>query len=119
MSYDSVITGAPATATASGTRGSTASATPGTAQLESAQTPDVRELPTRETIEAVAQRIESYLKSVHRSLEFRVDSASGRTVLTVRDSETGDLIRQIPSEEVLRLAEMADEQTIALMNETA
>lgn len=119
MSYDSVIIRAPATATTSGTQGSTASRTAGTAQLDPAQTPDVRELPTRETIEAVAQRIESYLKSVHRSLEFRVDSASGRTVLTVRDSATGELIRQIPGEEVLRLAEMADEQTIVLMNETA
>jgi len=72
-----------------------------------------------ETIGAIAQRIESYLKSVNRSLEFRVDTASGRTVVSVRDSETGDLIRQIPSDEVLRMAEMAQDQIINLVSETA
>lgn len=75
--------------------------------------------PEPQKIEAVAERLESYLRSVSRSLEFRVDTASGRTVVSVRDSETGDLIRQIPGDEVLRLAEMADDQTIVLMNEKA
>jgi flagellar protein FlaG len=73
---------------------------------------------TPQKIEAVAQRLESYLRSVSRSLEFRVDSASGKTVVTVRDSQTGDLIRQIPGDEVLRLAEMAEDQTIVLVNES-
>lgn len=75
--------------------------------------------PTAETVKAVAHRIETYLKSVNRSLEFRVDAASGRTVVSVRDSETGDLIRQIPGDEVLRFAEMAEDQTIVLLNESA
>lgn len=69
-------------------------------------------------IEKIAERLESYLRSVARSLEFRVDAASGRTVVSVRDAETGELIRQIPSEEVLRLAEMAEDQTLVLVNET-
>lgn len=70
-------------------------------------------------VQQIAKRIESYLKSVDRSLEFRVDAASGRTVVSVRDAETGDLIRQIPGEEVLRFAEMAEDQTIVLVNESA
>lgn len=74
--------------------------------------------PASPKIEAVAERLESYLRSVSRSLEFRVDSASGKTVVSVRDAETGDLIRQFPSEEVLRLAEMAEDQTIVLVNES-
>jgi flagellar protein FlaG len=72
-----------------------------------------------DAVKAVAQRIESYLKSVSRSLEFRVDAESGHTVVSVRDSETGDLIRQIPNEEVLRFAEMAEDQTIVLIKESA
>lgn len=75
--------------------------------------------PSPEVIKEVAERIESYLRSVGRSLEFRVDAASGRTVLSVRDAQTGELIRQIPDEEVLRLAEMAEDQTIVLVNERA
>jgi len=68
-------------------------------------------------IEAVARQLESFLKRVSRSLEFHVDDASGRTVCSVRDAETGDLIRQIPNEEVLRMAELAHDETIVLVNE--
>jgi flagellar protein FlaG len=75
--------------------------------------------PAADTIKAVAQQLESYLKSVSRALEFRVDATSGRTVVSVVDAETGDLIRQIPGEEVLRLAEMAEDQTIVLLKESA
>jgi flagellar protein FlaG len=70
-------------------------------------------------IEAVAKQLESFLKRVSRSLEFHVDNASGRMVCSVRDAETGDLIRQIPNEEVLRLAELAHDETIVLLNERA
>ena len=70
-------------------------------------------------IEAVAKQLESFLKRVSRELEFHVDEASGRMVCSVRDAETGDLIRQIPNEEVLRMAELAHDETIVLVNERA
>lgn len=58
-----------------------------------------------ETTAAVAQQLESYLRSIGRSVQFSIDSTSGRTVVSVRDLATGDVIRQIPSEEALRLAQ--------------
>ena len=70
-------------------------------------------------IEAVARQLETFLKNVSRSLEFHVDESSGRMVCSVRDAETGDLIRQIPNEEVLRMAELAHDETIVLVNERA
>jgi flagellar protein FlaG len=70
-------------------------------------------------IEAVARQLESFLKRVSRELEFHVDGSSGRVVCSVRDSQTGDLIRQIPNEEVLRLAELAHDETIVLVSERA
>lgn len=51
-----------------------------------------------------AQQLESYLRSVGRQLVFRVDEQTGTTVVSVRDASTGELIRQIPNEEALRLA---------------
>lgn len=68
-------------------------------------------------VEQIAERLESYIRSVSRSLEFKVDANSGRTIISVLDAETGDLIRQIPNEEVLRFAELAEEQTVVLLNE--
>jgi flagellar protein FlaG len=71
---------------------------------------------TREAVAASAQQIESYLRSVGRQLEYRIDDASGETVVTVRDVATGDLIRQIPGEEVLRLARALKDGAAALIN---
>ncbi len=70
-------------------------------------------------IEAVARQLETFLKRVNRSLEFHVDEASGRMVCSVRDAQTGELIRQIPNEEVLRMAELAHDETIVLLSERA
>ena len=38
-----------------------------------------------------------------------MDEGSGRTVITVTDTQTGDLIRQIPAKEVLAVANLIRE----------
>jgi flagellar protein FlaG len=63
--------------------------------------------PTVEEIERAAKQIESYLKSVGRELEFSIDDSTGRTVITVKDATTGEVVRQIPGDETLRLARLA------------
>jgi uncharacterized FlaG/YvyC family protein len=68
----------------------------------------------RETLQRVATRLEEYLRSSGRNLELRVDDATGTTVISVRDASTGELIRQIPSEEALRLQERF-EQTVGVL----
>ena len=40
-----------------------------------------------------------------RSLSFSVDDASGRSVIKVIDYETNELIKQIPTEELLKVAQ--------------
>lgn len=42
---------------------------------------------------------------VKRSLQFNVDEQTGTTVITVRNSQTDEVIRQIPSEALLKLAQ--------------
>lgn len=98
---------------------------PGSAAADPAKQADVSKpqstgepQPAAPKLEQIAERLESYIRSVSRSLEFKVDASSGRTIISVLDAETGDLIRQIPNEEVLRFAELAEEQTIVLLNET-
>ncbi|HVY80050.1 MAG TPA: flagellar protein FlaG [Steroidobacteraceae bacterium] len=77
---------------------------PPAAPASSADRTTVQADSLRATMQAVAQQIDSYLKTTGRQLEFSVDDASGRTVITVRNPDTGETIRQIPSEEALRLA---------------
>lgn len=40
-----------------------------------------------------------------RSLSFSIDEESGRSVIKVTDFETNDLIKQIPTEELLKVAQ--------------
>lgn len=42
-------------------------------------------------------------QSIRRTLQFQVDEDTGSTVITVKDTESGEVIRQIPSEELLAL----------------
>jgi flagellar protein FlaG len=84
-----------------------------TAKQDSAPKPTP---PSVSEIDAAAKQIESYLKSVGRQLEFRVDNSTGRTVTTVKDLNTGEVIRQMPSEETLRLARFLGTDSHALVD---
>ena len=61
--------------------------------------------------EAVSD-INSYVQSVNRKLQFSVNEALplGRAVIKVIDSETDKVIREIPSEEALEIAQRISEQ---------
>lgn len=68
-------------------------------------------LPRREADEvqqrnlsSVVESLNDYAQSVKRDLQFSVDETSGRTVITVKDSETEEIIRQIPPESAVALA---------------
>ncbi|CAD5202236.1 Flagellar protein FlaG [Pseudomonas sp. FEN] len=51
------------------------------------------------------QDIEKFVQSIKRNLEFSIDEHSGQVVVKVIASETGEVVRQIPSEEALKLAD--------------
>jgi flagellar protein FlaG len=57
-----------------------------------------------EQVKSAVKEIEKFLASNRRNLEFSTDEESGRIVVKVIASETGELIRQLPSEEALRIA---------------
>ncbi len=51
---------------------------------------------------AVAQRVNAYLRSVSRDLEFQVDATSGKAVITVKDA-SGNVVRTIPGEDAMQM----------------
>ncbi|MCF1486045.1 flagellar protein FlaG [Pseudomonas sp. AA27] len=55
-------------------------------------------------VKDAVSEIEKFLKETRRNLEFVTDEESGKIVVKVIASETGELIRQLPSEEALRIA---------------
>lgn len=54
-------------------------------------------------LEKVAQQLQDFVGEMNRGLEFLVDEDSGRDVIKVIDKNSGELVKQYPSEEVLTL----------------
>ncbi len=55
----------------------------------------------RQELESKVAQLNDYMQNLHRSLQFQVDEQSGETIIKVIDSETDEMVRQIPSQEVL------------------
>ena len=70
-------------------------------------------------IESVTKQIDSFLRSIGRSINFRVDPGSGEMIVSVIDANTGEVIRQVPGEEALRLAQRIEDSLSALVDEHA
>ncbi|MEZ5529429.1 MAG: flagellar protein FlaG [Porticoccaceae bacterium] len=66
-------------------------------------------LPSEEEIVQAVTQIADYVQSISRDLQFRVDEQIGTTVITVVDSKTDEIIRQIPAEEAVSLARYISE----------
>ncbi|MDX1367061.1 flagellar protein FlaG [Pseudomonas sp.] len=63
----------------------------------------------RAPVEDAVIAIQSFVQSIRRDLNFTLDDSSGRVVVKVTDGASGEVIRQLPSEEALRLAESLEE----------
>ena len=63
----------------------------------------------REEVRKAANDLNNFAKQIKTSLNFSIDEASGRSVITVTDSQTGDVIRQIPAKEILAVANLLRE----------
>lgn len=77
-------------------------------------TQKVAQVVDKEKIEAAVAQIASYVESLSRSLAIRVDERSGDFVVQVQDANTDEIIRQIPSEEVLAISAAISQQVDAL-----
>nr|WP_086941119.1 flagellar protein FlaG [Thaumasiovibrio occultus] len=58
----------------------------------------------REQLEAVVEQMEAFVSSLNKGLSFRIDEESGRSIVTVYEVTSGDIVRQIPNEEMLELS---------------
>lgn len=81
-----------------------------------------REKLNRAERERIVQQMNDFISSINKGLSFRVDEESGRDVVTIYEADTGDIIRQIPDEEMLEILRRLREQTAryssGLVNQT-
>ncbi len=74
---------------------------------------------SNDSLDKAIKQLNDYVQSVHRDLTFSVDKDSGRTVIKVVDSNTKEVIRQFPSEEMLRVAKELSKDHGLLIRVTA
>lgn len=61
--------------------------------------------PDSQDLKAAVQQMEQFFQSVRRNLEFSIDEASGKVVVKVIATETGEVVRQLPSAEAMKIAD--------------
>ena len=67
-----------------------------------------------EQIDATVAQIANFVKGLGRSLAITVDYRSGDFIVQVQNAQTKEVIRQIPSEEVMRIAAAVEDRNDAL-----
>ena len=58
----------------------------------------------RQNLQDAVRMLNQQMTSTKRGLGFQVDEAVGGPVVTVRSAESGEVVRQIPNEVVVRIA---------------
>ena len=71
---------------------------------------DEKQAPSNsELLDTVAQ-LNDHMQALKRELQFSIDDESGKVVVKVIDSESDEVIKQIPSEELLAIARYLTEE---------
>jgi flagellar protein FlaG len=64
-----------------------------------------------EQIQQAARQLQQYLQQTGRTMEHSVDHVTGMTIVRIYSSASGELVRQIPTEEIVHLAEVLREES--------
>lgn len=78
------------------------------------QQPEPQQL--QRAVESMKQMIEA---KAPNSLAFSIDDSTGKTIVRITDAQTGEMIRQIPSEEMLEIAQALDRMQGLLLQQQA
>ncbi len=82
-------------------------------------TGDAEQRQEGQSLDSVVSDLNSMVRELHRELRFSVDQDSGDTVVKVVDRETDEVVRQIPSEELMRLRRRLEEAAGVIFQDSA
>jgi flagellar protein FlaG len=102
------VTGSSARETRTTPRTEARAANAGTAPAPATALPAKRELSPEES-KILTDELNKVMKIIGTKISFSVDKGTKRIVIKVFDSETGEIIRQIPSEEMLQASQRITE----------
>jgi flagellar protein FlaG len=105
------------------------SQTPGSSAIQIPETPkvlapkpvaikfDASEV--RQNLQEAVSMLNQQMATTKRGLGFQIDEAVGGPVVTVRSAETGEVVRQIPNEVIVRIAHNIEKVKGLLLNAKA
>ncbi len=64
--------------------------------------------PSRQELDKAVKAVNEFVGSVNNSLKFSVDEDTGQTVVKVIDNVTKEVIKQVPSQEMVEIAKALD-----------
>jgi len=70
---------------------------------------------SKEQVKDAVSKLNDYVQSTERTLDFKMDEDSGKTVIKVYDTLSAELIRQIPNELALELAQNLNDDEPSLL----
>jgi flagellar protein FlaG len=71
----------------------------------------------RAKLQQAIDQLNSQMKDKNRDLSFSLDERINRNIITVKKLDTGELVRQIPSEEFVKLAHSLEDMKGLLFNQ--
>ncbi len=75
--------------------------------------------PTKDSIAKAAEQIQSFVQSMGRNLNFSVDQSTGYHIVRVVNPDTNEVVRQLPSEEMLKIAQTMSHLNNVLVSQKA
>jgi flagellar protein FlaG len=70
---------------------------------------------SEEQVKEAVSKLNEYVQTTERTLDFQMDEESGKTVIKVFDKLSSELIRQIPNELALELAQNLNDDEPSLL----
>ena len=81
--------------------------------------PAIGQQPERADLETAVTDIRDFVQAAQRSLDFSIDDSTHRVVVKVINTDNGEVIRQIPSETALKLAQSLSSASTVLFDDKA
>lgn len=72
----------------------------------------------RENLRSAIQRLNDMMRESSRALNFSMDETTDRVVITVKNANTGEVVRQIPDATLLRVSHNLENLKGVLLNES-
>ena len=81
--------------------------------------PQAKPEPSQAQLQQALKEVQQKVQVQANSLQFSLDKETGQTIVKVTDAQTGEVIRQIPAEEMVAIAHAMDSYQGLLLKQKA